>query len=65
VDRAGLDPETVTPHVLRHTCATEMMRRGVNLRIVQEALGHKNISTTQIYTHVVNEDVIKAMSEQS
>jgi integrase/recombinase XerD len=52
VDRAGLDPETVTPHILRHTCATEMMRRGVNLRVIQEALGHKNISTTQIYTHV-------------
>lgn len=62
VDRAGLDPETVTPHVLRHTCATEMMRRGVNLRVIQEALGHKNISTTQIYTHVVNEDVRRAMS---
>ena len=62
VDRAGLDPEVVTPHILRHTCATEMMRRGVNLRVIQEALGHKNIATTQIYTHVVNDDVRRAMS---
>jgi site-specific recombinase XerD len=52
---------TVTPHVLRHTCATEMMRRGVNLRVIEEALGHKNIATTQVYTHVVNEDIRRAM----
>ena len=57
-----MDPEVVTPHVLRHTCATEMLRRGVNLRVIQEALGHKNIATTQIYTHVVNDDVRRAMS---
>lgn len=64
VERAGLDSEVVTPHVLRHTCATEMMRRGTNLRVIQEALGHKNVSTTQIYTHVVNEDIRRAMTEQ-
>jgi len=61
VEKAGLDPRRVTPHVLRHTCATEMMRRGVNLRVIQEALGHAWVSTTQIYTHVVNEDVKRAM----
>lgn len=60
--RAGI-PVRVTPHLLRHTCATEMLRRGVNLRVVQEALGHAWISTTQGYTHVVNEDLRRAMSD--
>ncbi len=63
VGKAGLDPDRVTPHVLRHTCATEMLRRGVNLRVIQEVLGHKNLSTTEIYTHVVNEDVRQAMMD--
>jgi len=58
--KAGLD-QSITPHMLRHTCATEMLRRGVNLRVVQEALGHSWLSTTQVYTHVVNDDVRKAM----
>lgn len=62
VMKAGLDPNRVTPHVLRHTCATEMLRRGVNIRIIQEALGHAWVATTQIYTHVVNEDVRRAMT---
>jgi integrase/recombinase XerD len=51
----------ISPHLLRHTYATDLLRSTKNLRIVQKALGHSDISTTQIYTHIVDSEMEEAI----
>lgn len=55
--KAGLDATQYSPHKLRHTAATLMLQNGVDVRTLQEVLGHDNLNTTQIYTHVSNENL--------
>lgn len=58
--RAGLDPSQYSPHKLRHTAATLMLQNGVDVRTLQEVLGHESLNTTQIYTHIGNPELRKA-----
>jgi len=61
-EKAGLE-KNIHLHTLRHTFATDLLRKTKNLRLVQRALGHSNIATTTIYTHITDEELETAMKE--
>jgi len=64
VERAGI-AKTVTPHTLRHTFATSLLNKTGNLLLVQKALGHRNVTTTQIYAHVADTSLEQAIEGRS
>ncbi len=60
---AGLNSSDVSPHKIRHAFASHLLSNGADLRVIQTILGHKNLSTTEIYTHILDEKMIKSVQE--
>ena len=61
--KCGLSGKGISVHKLRHTAATLMYQNGVDVRVLKEVLGHENLNTTQIYTHVVNQQLRDAINK--